>query len=112
MYPNGKGVDAVYEYEADAREAACGDQEVVPLYRSTRWIAVSERMPDDETELLVAWAGTDQTVSYAVFRHVDGSGEQVWQDACGYDLKQPSHWMPLPAPPLSPPPPGPMWKYK
>jgi hypothetical protein len=36
MYPNGKGVDAVYEHEADAREAACGDQEVVPLYRSPK----------------------------------------------------------------------------
>jgi hypothetical protein len=34
MYPNGKGVDTVFEYESDAREAACGDEEVVPLYRA------------------------------------------------------------------------------
>jgi hypothetical protein len=79
-----------------------GDMNSRPLRRPPcehRWISVNERLPDDETELLVAWAGTDRTVSYAVFRHVDRSGEQVWQDASGYDLKQPTHWMLLPSPP-------------
>jgi len=33
------------------------------LRRWQRWIPVSEGLPDDETELLVAWAGTDITVS-------------------------------------------------
>jgi hypothetical protein len=33
MFPNGKGVDAAYEYEDDALMAASDDQEIVPLYR-------------------------------------------------------------------------------
>jgi hypothetical protein len=33
MYPNGKGVEEVFECEADARDDASHDQEIVPLYR-------------------------------------------------------------------------------
>jgi hypothetical protein len=47
MYPNGKSVDTVFEYEPDAREAACGDEEVVALYRKPA-------LTDEERKVLLA----------------------------------------------------------
>ena len=34
LYPNGKGVDSVHDFEDDAREEAASDQEVVAIYRT------------------------------------------------------------------------------
>jgi hypothetical protein len=34
LYPNGKGVHSVHDYEDDAREEAASDQEVVAIYRT------------------------------------------------------------------------------
>ena len=55
MYPNGKGVDTVFEYESDAREAACGDEEVVPLYRAPM-------LADEEREAIEAILGDPDLV--------------------------------------------------
>lgn len=75
----------------DAVAAAC---ELLP-----RWIPVSERLPDDETELLVAFEDRSLGVAFAVFHHLDKNWKQKWTDGNGIELKQPTHWMPLPAPP-------------
>ena len=64
-----------------------------------RWIPVSERLPDDETELLVAFEDRSLGVAFAVFHHLDENEQPKWTDGNGVELKQPTHWMPLPAPP-------------
>ena len=65
-----------------------------------KWIPVSERLPDDETELLVAFADRSLGVSFAVFHHIDENEVAKWTDGNGNELKQPTHWMPLPDPPI------------
>jgi hypothetical protein len=64
MYPNGKGVDTVFEYESDAREAACGDEEVVPLYRSTTLTDEErEAIHRAEARLRTAYVPDDETAA-------------------------------------------------
>lgn len=64
-----------------------------------KWIPVAERLPDDETELLVAFEDRSLGVAFAVFHHLDEHEGQKWTDGNGFELKQPTHWMPLPEPP-------------
>ena len=78
------------------------------LHAGPRWIPVGERLPDDETELLVAFEDRSLGVAFAVFHHLDENDGPKWTDGNGIELKQPTHWMPLPAPPeaqrCTPPP--------
>lgn len=64
-----------------------------------RWIPVGERLPDDESEVLVCFADRSLGVTAAVFRHVEEDGTPKWTDGDHEELKQPTHWMPLPEPP-------------
>ena len=64
-----------------------------------RWIPVGERLPDDETELLVAFEDRSLGVAFAVFHHLDENDGPKWTDGNGVELKEPTHWMPLPDPP-------------
>jgi|LakMenE18May11ns_1017448.scaffolds.fasta_scaffold9739400_3 hypothetical protein len=73
--------------------------ELKRLYAERRWIPVSERLPDDEAEALIAFEDRSIGVAYAVFHHVEEDGSQKWTDGNGFELKQPTHWMPLPEPP-------------
>jgi hypothetical protein len=59
---------------------------------SGEWIPVTERLPDDGVVVL-AWLGKRVVFGY--------SREGQWIDTLyGWVLKnEPSHWMPLPAPP-------------
>jgi hypothetical protein len=66
---------------------------------SGEWIPVSERWPNDETELLVAFEDRSLGVAFAVFHHLDENERPKWTDGNGFELKEPTHWMPLPAPP-------------
>jgi hypothetical protein len=69
------------------------------LRAERRWIPVSEDLPDDESEVLVCFADRSLGVTAAVFRHVEDDGTQKWTDGDHEELKQPTHWMPLPEPP-------------
>ena len=75
------------------------DMEPTEYELARRWIPVSERLPDDETELLVAFEDRSLGVAFAVFHHLDENEQPKWTDGNGVELKQPTHWMPLPAPP-------------
>lgn len=61
---------------------------------SLAWISVTERLPDQYEIVMVGWAG----------RRDIGKGylhNGKWHDplVCKPDANQPTHWMPLPAPP-------------
>jgi len=66
---------------------------------SGEWIPVSERWPDDESEVLVVFKNRSLGVGFAVFHHLDENEQPKWTDGNGFELRQPTHWMPLPAPP-------------
>ncbi|EMZ6789122.1 TPA: DUF550 domain-containing protein [Escherichia coli] len=60
------------------------------------WISCSERMPDDGQEVIVMDVNRNRVQSgivYAYGRFVDFNEEY-------YEVHNPSHWMPLPEPPL------------
>jgi hypothetical protein len=59
----------------------------------TRWIPVSERLPDQHKEVIGWWGDTPQP--HAGFAWIDDNG--VWNSDSEYP--DPTHWMPLPGPP-------------
>jgi len=59
------------------------------------WIPVSEGLPDERELVMVGWAG----------RRDIGKGYLLngkWHDplVCKPDVNEPTHWMPLPEPPI------------
>jgi hypothetical protein len=94
-----KYVPSDYMVDAISNEIATGDGEYVKVEDLPRWIPVSERLPDDQTELLVAFEDKTLGVGFSVFHHIDENEQPKWTDGNGCELKQPSHWMPLPEPP-------------
>lgn len=80
--------------EAEDMAARCGEPPEWP-----RWIPVAERLPDDDTDLLVAFEDRSIGVAFAVFHYLDENDVPKWTDGNGIELKQPSHWMPMPPPP-------------
>ena len=87
-----------YEYDECYRISLTKAQWAL-LRNPPKWIPVSERLPDDETELLVAFDDRSLGVAFAVFHHLDESEGPKWTDGNGVELKQPTHWMSLPEPP-------------
>jgi hypothetical protein len=65
-----------------------------------QWIGVNDRLPEEETEVLVtgpAWNKDDY--SKGRYFSLGTLQEGVWKGEDGGDLHSPSHWMPLPNPP-------------
>jgi hypothetical protein len=71
------------------------------------WISVTERLPESG-EMVMVWDYGEHLMAWLNFT----SNGTAYFSAQGRSNFEVTHWMPLPAPPLSPPPPGPMWKYK
>lgn len=78
-----------------------------PTVNNGGWIPVSERMPEEDEEVLV-FDGAGCSVMALVNRdktdvwHWDGSYYMEWQNFNGTihaDISDVTHWMPLPAPP-------------
>ena len=55
------------------------------------WIPVTDRLPQDDEDVLVWVNGTHRDMAYR--------DEGVWYDEEHNHLKNITHWMPLPAPP-------------
>lgn len=65
-----------------------------------RWIPVTERLPDEGQEVLVASPCPNSATPNIDIASWSEEGQQwpVWREAdCGHI--EPTHWMPLPAPP-------------
>jgi len=71
-----------------------------------RWIPVSERLPEHDTNVLIAVGRKDGEVVVKEVLFVDWSlphepaDPRFSDDYGGEDLKDVSHWMPLPEPPV------------
>lgn len=83
------------------------EKTVEMVEQERRWIPVTERMPDEDDEVLVL-IGADCFVMRLVNKdkpdvwHWDGSYYMEWQNFNGTehaDICDVTHWMPLPQPP-------------
>ena len=90
------GIDRMHVAKEYSEAESCAEDiggEIVPLYRSPRWIPVSERLPEGSCRVL-AWDGT--RVSEVHF-HPRAKQSEQWYSFAGHE--SPTHWMPLPEPP-------------
>ena len=92
----------VYVYD-EGHQIKLSERQLQTL-RASRWIAVSERLPELLTEVL-GWHPDDRVRAW--FRHsgqpMDAPYWELWEpqdrecDDC--NVKEPTHWLPLPEPP-------------
>lgn len=69
---------------------------------SKQWVSVEERLPDPNTTCLVFGHqdfGDGRLTRYTMLAYYDGEG---FYDAYNDGKYHPSHWMPIPIPPLNP----------
>jgi len=70
-------------------------ERIATLEKAQRWIPVSERLPDDEREVLCMYQGVYGPIVSSFWR--DRGGRSHFSSQSG---SQPiTHWLPLPAPP-------------
>jgi hypothetical protein len=90
------GIDRMHVAKEYSEAESCAEDiggEIVPLYRSPRWITVGERLPEKHTAVLVH---TDMDGNHAA----SFDGEEWFCDYGGAWLfPNVTHWMPLPEPP-------------
>ena len=90
-----EGVIAGENFQCRAADAAVTVKAAAALISQLPcWIPVAERLPQQYEIVMVGWAG----------RRDIGEGylhNGKWHDplVCQPDVNQPTHWMPLPAPP-------------
>lgn len=75
----------------DTEIDACIVADALDLMKEQQWIPVSERLPQDDEDVLVWVNGTHRDMAYR--------DEGVWYDEEHNHLKNITHWMPLPKPP-------------
>ena len=70
-------------------------------YRLARWIPVEERLPEGDFDVLVASPCPNSTTPNIDIASLSYEGElAVWREA-DCSTVRPTHWMPLPEPPIS-----------
>ena len=74
------------------------DHELRELRERTRWIPVSERLPEVDEDVIVCDESGHRRTDWLVCKPIDGAGETLFYSAV-YDYDAPTHWMPLPEPP-------------
>lgn len=62
------------------------------------WIACSDRLPDDDTTVLVYLPDEDDPVWLGFYGENECCCESVWHSVDGFSC-EPTHWAELPAPP-------------
>jgi hypothetical protein len=97
LYLDNNGIANHYDDTYDITihcESKEEQERAIALIKSRQWIPCSERLPEDDVEVLVTddaggvqWLGVDKMMSYE-----DGSG-RFWLIS-----QHPSAWMPLPEP--------------
>lgn len=82
-------------YKAEQDQLADADKVMNSLNNSNGWISVKDRLPEDGQEVLVFEEGTISTNCYS-YNRVLSFRWDLYPN--GFNCN-PSHWMPLPAPP-------------
>jgi hypothetical protein len=93
------------ELEADNERLRKGWAEAISAYSKEnslipRWIPVTERLPEPETDVLTFCCGNIDILTYRYNRR--GLACFMFRDDCGYwkeTFGKITHWMPLPEPP-------------
>ena len=75
----------------DTKIDACLVADALELLKEQQWIPVTDRLPQDDEDVLVWVDGTHRDMAYR--------DEGVWYDEEHNHLKNITHWMPLPKPP-------------
>jgi hypothetical protein len=84
----------------DADTAVEAAQKIERLLSERQWIPVSERLPEVGVRVLVS-NGRDASVGSREHPHYEAQyGKAEWQ-LDNWDACDPTHWMPLPAPPTA-----------
>ena len=85
-----------YTYD-ECHQIRLTDSQWALLRNPPRWIPVSERLPDDENDVLVRYRYGHKTVCVVAYRV---SGNDCWTMSVGdcfdFSDEQATHWMPLP----------------
>lgn len=79
------------------REIAEGIADCLKVLMQPEWISVDERLPEMDERVMVCNAA-DQWVSIGS-RQLTGEYHH-WDGDDYEELREPTHWMPLPAPPV------------
>jgi hypothetical protein len=91
------GIDRMHIAKGYSEAESCAEDiggEIVPLYRSPRWIPVSERLPEANEPVLIY---TEVLGSHVA--SVDEEGEWFCDYGGEWLFPNVTHWMPLPEPP-------------
>ncbi len=65
--------------------------------RGTRWIPVSDELPDEETHVLICYHDAENAQDAICLGYV--FEKSTWNDDDGVEINSPDYWMPLPHPP-------------
>jgi hypothetical protein len=97
------GIDRMHIAKGYSEAESCAEDiggEIVPLYRSPRWIPVSERLPETSGNVIIAWlsrasVGRHKKTLVGAAYFANGTFEHLEADF----QVEPTHWMPFPEPP-------------
>ena len=86
----GSSTSAVCTAAADRLEEL--ETELSKLKEQQRWIPVTERLPEDDDDVLIMSSGSISMGYYSVYN-------EYWADYINVYNSDVTHWMPLPEPP-------------
>ena len=69
-------------------------EEIAVTQERTRWVPVTERLPEVGRKVLISWTANGEICFDTAFRLIDGWSATHWELSADV-----THWMPLPEPP-------------